>query len=266
MQLGIISEKILRKTEQLRAKRKKRTREKSSDMSGTSTGGDTCTEAASARDVVMTSPGATVVGDKKTTAAYLAPSPELPRSWVPNPADAFSRNGFADTIAAIFNKIMRQQPYVTYSGVRNPFETPEGKMPSVSFRDYLLRVWDNLILPKIAESDFAADVMGHLCVGIAAIVDVAYANTGGLVRLTPTSMHRVFACCYYFWEHFWCDHVYTCRFYARVFGLQENVFRFLIGTMGLSLNWYVPFHAVCTMDDLLRRLNILYLPAVSGGF
>lgn len=113
----------------------------------------------------------------------------------------------------------------TYDPIGNPFETAPGRIPKIDLRDYVERILKYAARKPSLRTPSPAYVK-HLCKYTSYMMDLLLHRTTGLVRVTNTSVYRLFAVTFMCYEKFWDDTYWTSKYYAKVFGFgvdQLNV-------------------------------------------
>lgn len=146
--------------------------------------------------------------------------------------------------------------FPSYSSINNPFEPMPGKIPSCTFREFVIRVL-TFVTRLRGQSYNSESNIHHLCANVIYTIERIEMATHGRIRATKTSICRLFGLAFMLWEKVWYDNYYTLNFYARLFGITPQSLVDLELIFFQIIGWNFEFIGI---DYLSDHFDIIYTP------
>lgn len=164
------------------------------------------------------------------------------------------------TLLALVQKHQAEYGLCVYISTNNPFEPPSGKTPSLPLDQYVHRILQYAGIKQINLGGVASTVK-HMCNHIVYLIDVIAKETGGADRATSTSIYRLFAAAFMFYDKCWSDQFFTNKYYAKIFGVP-------VGHLFLIEMNFVAASGCRMPTDLKKdyaesRCNVYTIPPIS---
>jgi hypothetical protein len=136
----------------------------------------------------------------------------------------------------------RQHRAIAYMG-ESVFDTAVNRNVTITLYSYVVRIYTYL-----ESREYFTTPENILCYGsyICNLINRVVANSGGTVRLTSRSVHRLFAVTVFVLDVFFMDDFYKTVFYARLFGIDVESFKRLHVVYMNLLDFKIP---LCISDD-----------------